>query len=159
MQLPMTLALRFSRRHALLLIAAHGGALAIILAISAASALAPLPVLVLSTAILSSLLWQFLRLFGARRVVALRLHADGTLECVRRSNTSEFTALKIHPHTTVSPLLTLLLLDGGQGLWWQRLEPLVLLPDALDVEDFRRLRLWLRWRAAAPVRGSAKVLP
>jgi hypothetical protein len=26
----------------------------------------------------------------------------------------------------------------------------VILPDAADAEDFRRLRVWLKWRVAAP---------
>ena len=32
----------------------------------------------------------------------------------------------------------------------------VILPDGADAEDFRRLRVWLKWRVATPEIGSGK---
>ncbi|MDP1636163.1 MAG: hypothetical protein Q8L69_15965, partial [Gallionellaceae bacterium] len=52
--------------------------------------------------------------------------------------------LIVHPHTLVlSFLVVLLYREHG------RLCSLTLLPDSSTAEDFRQLRLWLRWRSAA----------
>ena len=137
MQLPLTLSLRPSCRLGLLLAAAHGGAVAAALLISIPWWLK----LVLLAAILASALHQLLRLTGQRRICRLILRDDGRLEFSRIDGSCG--EARIHPQTTVTSLLAVLLLRQ-EG----RIEALVLLPDALDAEDFRLLRLWLRWRAA-----------
>ena len=82
------------------------------------------------------------RLFGAQRIASVTLHADGGVEFSRR-NGSRNQAL-IEPESTVTALMTVLLLRV-EG----RREALVVLADALSNDDFRRLRLWLRWRLPA----------
>ncbi len=137
MQLPVVLTLHPSRQLAILLLLAHGGALAVVFAIV-------LPIwikLVLLAAITVSIGHILRRLHGLRRIARLTLRSDGLLEYVRGND--ESGEARIHPHTTVTPLLTVLLLRQGR-----RSEVLVVLPDALSREDFRRLRLWLRWQAA-----------
>jgi toxin CptA len=71
----------------------------------------------------------------------LVLHGDGRLEKVGAGDTAD--ELIVHPHTTVLPFLIVLLYryNGRTG-------SLVVLGDSLAREDFRQLRLWLRWRAA-----------
>jgi hypothetical protein len=49
----------------------------------------------------------------------------------------------LHPHTFVSSFLVVLLYRRND-----RLRALTLLGDSLPVEDFRQLRLWLRWRGS-----------
>jgi hypothetical protein len=51
----------------------------------------------------------------------------------------------VHPHTVVLSFLVVLLYRS-QG----RLRSMTLLGDSLSGEDFRQLRLWLRWRSTAP---------
>lgn len=71
----------------------------------------------------------------------LMLHGDGRLEKVGAGDTAD--ELVLHPHTTMLPFLVVLLYrqNGRSG-------SLVLLDDSCIEGDFRRLRLWLRWRAA-----------
>lgn len=139
MQLPVILSLRPSRRLALILLAAHAGTF-VALADIAAGNLVLWVKLVLQAVIVLSLWLHLTKLYGRQRIVSLCLHGDGLLEYIRKSG--ESATVEIHPHTTASPLLTVLLLGRGK-----RLEALTLAPDALDCEDFRKLRLWLRWLA------------
>ena len=92
----------------------------------------------------------FLLLLGAslahmRRqlpVVSLRLSGDGVIEIVGADGTaSEAVA---HPHTLVLSFLVVLLYRQQD-----RLRSMTLLEDSLTAEDFRQLRLWLRWRSTA----------
>lgn len=76
----------------------------------------------------------------ARRGV-LRLHADGRLEKLGADGTP--IVWQVHPSTTVLPFLVVLLYRQ-QG----HTRSLVLLGDSCAGDDFRQLRLWLRWRAA-----------
>jgi len=92
----------------------------------------------------------FLILIGAslayqrRRSVAmgLVLGGDGRIQIVGADGTA--TEIVVHPHTLVLSFLVVLLFRQ-EG----RLRSLTLLADSLEHEDFRQLRLWLRWRATA----------
>ena len=90
----------------------------------------------LLVAIAVSLLYQL----RPPRVVALILHADGRLEKVGADGAA--VTLQLHQHTTLLPGLAILLYRQ-QG----RLAALPVLADSLSAEDFRQLRLHLRWRA------------
>jgi toxin CptA len=71
----------------------------------------------------------------------LLLHGDGGLEIVSAGGTAD--TAEIHAHTLVLSFLVVLLYRQ-QG----RLRSLTLLGDSLPAEDFRQLRLWLRWRSS-----------
>jgi len=153
MQLPLTLKLYPSRRLALLLVAAHGATLAAVAAIDT-------PVWFRSLVMLGialSLSLAIYKMHGSRRIIRLTLRSDGLLEVGRLNEQSgqsvQSATLRVHPHSTVTSLLTVVLLENGKrGKCGKRLEALTLLPDALNSEDYRRLRLWLRWQA---VTGTA----
>ncbi|MCX7172770.1 MAG: hypothetical protein NT159_02325 [Proteobacteria bacterium] len=135
MQLPITVKLQPSRNLALLLVAVHFGALLVVGSVE-------LPVwikLVLLLPIVLSLWIGLHHLYGARRIVLLTLRDKGVVEYLRLNEETGETS--IHLQSTVSPLLTVILLRQSSGL-----ETLVLLPDSLSQDDYRRLRLWLRWR-------------
>ena len=138
MQLPVLLTLRPSRRLDILLLAAHLGALAALSAISIPDWIKMTLLLLICCS--AGIAWQRAR--GRSRIVSLTLRADGKLEYARLNG--ESGEAQPHPHTTVTPQLTLLLLRFGK-----RLEALVLMPDSLPAEEFRQLRLWLRWRVEA----------
>ena len=73
-------------------------------------------------------------------VAGLVLGGDGRLQTVAADGTaSEAT---VHPHTLVLSFL-IVLLYRKHG----RLRSLTLPGDSLTAEDFRQLRLWLRWRS------------
>ena len=75
-------------------------------------------------------------------VASLILGGDGDIEIVGADGTASKAV--VHPHTLVLSFLVVLLYRS-QG----RLRALTLLGDSLAAEDFRRLRLWLRWRSTA----------
>lgn len=75
-------------------------------------------------------------------VASLVLAGDGSIEIVGADGTASKAV--VHPHTLVLSFLVVLLYSQ-QG----RLRSLILLGDSLPGEDFRRLRLWLRWRSTA----------
>ena len=134
MRLPHTLALHRSRHLVFLLLAVHAGALA-------AALLADLiPVLrsIVAVAITASA-WLALRR-NSGRVCALTLGSDGTLE-VEHADGQRGRARVLAQSTVIAWVVVLLL--RGEG--WR--ESLTILPDSLSPDDFRALRLWLRWRA------------
>jgi toxin CptA len=99
--------------------------------------------------------WQaaiFLLLIGASlarmrrplRVASLVLGGDGAIAIVGADGTASEAV--VHPHTMVLSFLVVLLYRS-QG----RLRSLTLLGDSLAAEDFRQLRLWLRWRSTATI--------
>jgi hypothetical protein len=138
MQLPTALTLQASRRLDLLLLAAHCLALVVLGAISATDWLRWMLLLLVCCSF--GLTWR--RTHGAKRIVRLLLRADGKLGYVRSDGDTGET--RVHPHSTVTPYLTVLLLRFGN-----RLEAVVLLSDSLPEEAFRQLRLWLRWQGDA----------
>lgn len=74
------------------------------------------------------------------RVASLNLHQDGRLECVlTEGGRAQASALS---GSTVFPWLVVLRLrvDGARGV-----TSLALFPDHMAREEFRVLRLWLRW--------------
>lgn len=139
MQLPVTLALHPSRRLSLLLLAIHGGALGLVVAIP----LSPWVKLILLLGVLWSAWRAANHIQGRQRIVRLTLRGDGLVDYHRFSGQGGES--RIHPHTTVMPWLTVVLLRSYGQL--EPLEPLVLLPDSLAAEEFRKLRLWLRCQA------------
>ena len=107
--------------------------------------------IVLNTNVASLLQGALLLLIGAswikhagmasaeKNTTALILHGDGRIEKLGAGDTA--SDMVLHPHTTVLPFLVILLYRQKN-----RLQSLVLLKDSLEVEDFRQLRLWLRWQ-------------
>lgn len=123
-----------SRRLLLVQLLAHAIAAGAVLA----SAIAPWIAALLLLLVGASLA----RLRAATSVTGLLLHGDGRCETVGADGTANEAV--IHPHTLVLAFLVVLLYrqDG-------RLRSLTLLGDSLPNEDFRQLRLWLRWRSGA----------
>ncbi|MDR2614086.1 MAG: hypothetical protein LBC91_01995 [Candidatus Accumulibacter sp.] len=83
------------------------------------------------------------------RFLALRLHRDGLIECVLPDETC--LPARPLPDTAVFSWLVVLRLEAED-----QTISLPLLPDHLSREEFRLLRLWLRWgidpgREADPV--------
>lgn len=94
--------------------------------------------LVLSVWLLTALAWRRLR----PPFVALRLLSDGRLEG-QLPRTTDFLPLCCLPGATVHPLLTVLRLKPESG---GPIRVLVVVGDSTGADDFRRLRVFLRWR-------------
>ena len=78
----------------------------------------------------------------APRIVGLRLAARDRLECLLADG-DRVAATVLADSTVFSRLIVLRLRVGEEA----RVSSLVLLPDQLSTEQFRALRLWLRWHA------------
>lgn len=109
--------------------------------------LAPLPywLAVLLMPVFLGSAWHTLRRDGFRTLqyslIALRLDAEGRCEFKTRIGVWHEAALL--GSSFVAPHLTVLNLKPAGG---RLAKHLVILPDAVNAEDFRRLRMWLKWR-------------
>lgn len=74
-------------------------------------------------------------------LIAVRLDAD--CRCAFQTRAGAWHDAALLGSSFVSPYLTVLNLRPAGG---RRTKHLVLLPDAVNAEDFRRLRVWLKWR-------------
>jgi len=136
MQLPLTVKLQPSRSLSLLLIAMHFGAFLAIVVIAL-----PVWTKLALTLFIATSFWSGRNcLGGGNQIVCLTLRDDGALEHVRFND--EYGEASVHLQSTVTPLLTVILLKQKSNI----LETLALLPDSLSPDDYRRLRLWLRWQ-------------
>lgn len=133
MQFPIIIELHRSRTLFLLLLLLHFLAAASLLAF-------PLPS-VLSVFFLVPLAISVCFVFRPRKILALRLCERGQLDC--RLLDGIWVTATIRPETTVFNRLIVLRLriDEEPGV-----TSLVLITDHFRLDDFRILRLWLRWR-------------
>ena len=76
------------------------------------------------------------------RIRALRIAEDGRVSCLVVGE-SEFSPVRLLPGATAHPWLAVMRLAHAEGKWL-----MVVAPDSAVPEDFRRLRVWLRWRAS-----------
>jgi toxin CptA len=95
---------------------------------------------------LGSVLVLFLFLFRRLRTRqdlpdAIRLSADGSLSWIPVDGSTR--NYKVVMATTVLPWLVVLRLTGQGGK-----RSLVLPPDSMTAEEYRQLRVWLRWRVS-----------
>ncbi len=81
---------------------------------------------------------------GAQAVIALRITKDNLLSVQTRGG--EWREFDVAGSSYVTSALTVLNLRAADT---QRLRSVVLLPDSMAANDFRRLRAWLRWRPQA----------
>jgi toxin CptA len=117
------------------------------LAASAMLWLIPIPVMVqamFTFVIALSLIFFMARdagLHAANSIVALELREDRTIAC--RLLSGEWLDCELLGSSFVSPQMTVVNLRPRGRLLSRRV---ILVPDNVDARDFRRLRMWLRWR-------------
>lgn len=109
--------------------------------------LLPLPVVVqavLTLACAISLIFFMARdaaLHAPGSIIALELREDGAVSCQTRNG--DWVDCELLGSTFVSPQMTVVnLRSRGQ----RRSRAVILVPDNVDPRDFRRLRIWLRWK-------------
>jgi toxin CptA len=132
---PLSIPLKPSRRLLAVQLGAH---LLAVLAVLLSTIPGWLAALLLAAVGLSLSRWR-----KADLPASLILHGDGRCEKVGADDTAN--EVVVLPQTVVLSWLVVLRhrQQGRTGAW-------VLVADSLDAEDFRRLRLWLRWRATEP---------
>jgi toxin CptA len=138
----LTIKVGTSRRLAGLLAGMHAFAAAMLW-------LAPLPhwLAALLMPVLLGSVWHALRRDGFRALqhslIALRLDED--CRCEFQTRTGIWHEAALLGTSFVSPYLTVLNLKPPDG---RLVKHLVIFPDAVNAEDFRRLRVWLKWRCS-----------
>ncbi|GAB1393275.1 hypothetical protein MASR1M60_14380 [Rhodocyclaceae bacterium] len=128
MQLPVVISVRSSYRWRVLMLGAHGVAMMSVIPLDLALALR-----LCLIALIGLSLYRVLT--RPQEINQLSLGAKGQLK-VGAGGTAQ-----ILPETAVLPgMIVLVLRVEGKR------HTLVLMADALDPEDYRRLRVWLNWR-------------
>jgi toxin CptA len=130
-QFPIFIELRRSRFLVFLLLLFHSLAAACALALPWLLRLALLGLIGLSA-------WRSLQ---PSKIVGLRLSERGGLDCLLTG--SERTTALLLPDSVVFNQLIVLRMRIGEA---RRIVSIPLLPDSMSAEQFRMLRLWLRWR-------------
>lgn len=78
--------------------------------------------------------------------IALNININHELQLTRRDGTI-LSNLIIHKESVATEYLVILRYHAANDIWWERalISSIVVLPDMLNPDDFRRLRVWLRW--------------
>lgn len=140
----LSITLRPSCLLGLLLVAMH--ALALLSAWQVPLALvAKIGVAALLASSLALSLRQHVWRAGKRSVRAIRL--TGECDLSLQGQDGAWLEAAILPSSFISPYLTVLNLQlEGE----RRARHVIILPDAMDSEQFRQLRVWLRWKCKSP---------
>jgi toxin CptA len=120
----------------------------------------PLPVVVqavLTMACAISLIFFMARdaaLHAPGSIIGLELKESGDIACQTRNG--DWVDCELLGSTFVSPQMTIINVRPRR---WPRSRTVILVPDNVDPRDFRRLRIWLRWKGgedspSAPVTGN-----
>jgi len=136
--------LRPSRILAAILVIAHGAALA---AVALAGMPAWLQQWVLTVSLVVNVVfevWKAALLRAPNAVVAIEIARDDTLSIQTRRG--KWVSCEVLGSSYVVSFMVILDLKGKDGAGRRA----VILPDSLDAEDFRKLRVWLRWKRSAP---------
>jgi toxin CptA len=118
--------------------------------------LAPIPVAgraLFAFAIAASLVYFMARdalLHAADSIVALEIRERGGIAC--RTRRGDWHECDLLGSTFVSPLVTVV---GLRPTGRRRTRHVVLVPDNVQRDEFRRLRVWLRWKGS----GSGDIDP
>jgi toxin CptA len=140
----LKIALRSSRLLAVIMALAHGAAIAVVVLVDI-----PVPVKAVAAAGLAGYWLVIVRrqslLLTADSAVAIEISSDGNFSIQTRRG--EWSECEVLGSTYVTPWLTVLNLRESEDRASRRI---VILPDSVDAEDFRKLRLWLRWKEDVP---------
>ncbi|QOJ08495.1 protein YgfX [Nitrosomonas sp. H1_AOB3] len=105
----------------------------------------PVVVKLIITLLLAGSLYYYLRryawLTSPRSIVAL--HLTGRNSCRMKAHADEYIDTVVDTSTFVAPYMTVLCLRKERTKHYYTV---VILPDSIDANSFRRLRVWLRWK-------------
>ena len=132
--------LRPSRILAAILVIAHGAAIAVIALVSVPLWLKLIAIAALAVNLMFEIR-QTVLLRAPDAVVALEIASDDALSIQTRRG--DWITCEVLGSTYVIYFLAIVnLKEQGSG----RAKRAVILPDSIDAEDFRKLRVWLRWK-------------
>lgn len=122
------------------LLLAHGVAIALVLVVNMPMWLESIVIAALIIN-LGLEMWRNALKHNADAVVAIEVASDNALSIQTRRG--DWVECAVRGDTYVASFLVVLnlrRLDNG------RRKSVMILPDAIDTEDFRKLRVWLRWK-------------
>ena len=112
----------------------------------------PWPWRVLSCLMLAAATSHAILQHGLRRlkhsVVALQLMPDNSVSIDLKDGRRQ--AVRVMPSTVVTPLLSVVHCRLQEAAWYSPTRYVLIPADAVDAEEYRRLRVYLRW-ATLPV--------
>lgn len=91
-------------------------------------------------------------LFYPWSLTSLHVNVKNKMSLVRKDG-MVLDDCSLSSDSVVTPILTIIHIQPSQAAWYQRLswyqylfgQRLLVLPDSLNAEDFRQLRVWLLW--------------
>ena len=140
----LKVSLRPSRILAAILVAAHGCAIAVVALVAIPLWLQLIAIAALAVSLVTALRRTAL-LLAPDSVIAIEIGSDGTLSIQTRRG-SRISECEVLANTYVAAFLAIINLREPET---RALRHVVLLRDSIDSEDFRRLRVWLRWKRSA----------
>jgi toxin CptA len=105
----------------------------------------PVVVKIIMSLLLASSLYYYLRRYAwltASNAITV-LHLTGKNRCEIKSCTGKFTNTIIEASTFVAPYMTVLCLRIDRTYCYRTV---VILPDSIDADSFRQLRIRLKWK-------------
>ena len=107
----------------------------------------PWPWRLLSCLMLLAAAGHGILLHGLRRlkhsVVALQLKPDNSVSILLKDGRRQ--EVRIMPSTVVTPLLSVVHYRLQEAAWYCPMRYVLIIADGVDAEDYRRLRVHLRW--------------
>ncbi|SDH96264.1 protein YgfX [Nitrosomonas sp. Nm132] len=101
----------------------------------------------IGTVLLAISLYLYLRyhalLLSSQSIVSFYLSSTDASTCKAQTQSNEHIIFTIKSDTFVTPYLTVLSLKSPHSIFSRNI---VIFPDGIDVEKFRQLRIWLRWK-------------
>src|SRR5258708_301096 len=140
----LKISLRPSWILAAVLAGAHGGAIAVIVIVDMTLWLELIAIAALIVNLVAALRRTAL-LLAPDSVVAIEIGSDDTLSIQTRRG-SRIDGCEVLGSTYVAAFLAIINLREPET---RAIRHVVLLRDSIDAEDFRRLRVWLRWKGSA----------
>lgn len=148
----LRLNLKPSRQLTACLVAGHGIAAACVLRVPLPFWLCCLLLIALSLSLLYQLTYQAWRILPFS-IVALQFEREGDVYLQYRNGAG--CTVRVLGSSFVTPYLTIILLKSNRA-WFAR--SVVVMPDMLTGELFRRLRVWLKWRLGHGVEPGAEAV-
>jgi toxin CptA len=81
-------------------------------------------------------------LLSSQSIVSLHFSEDG-FTCTAQTQSNEHITFIIKSDTFVTPYLTVLCMKSPYSVFSRNI---VIFPDSINVDKFRQLRIWLRWK-------------
>lgn len=137
----LTVQLKPSRQFTVLLCSAHFTVACILWMIDGAAFLKLIGIVVLTIS-LYLYLWHHALLRSPKSIISLQLSEDGST-CTAQTRSNRYFVFTIKSDTFVAPYLTVLSLQSSYSFFSRCM---VIFPDGIDKDTFRKLRVWLRWK-------------